>query len=355
MAAGTANSECALILQCPHDPNERAGVTAGLFHVVVDETQHGQRLDRVLPVLAEAAGLTLSRTRVQALIADGAVTIDDRPVTAKTKAYAGARIAISMPPPVAAEPQAQVISLAIVFEDPHLLVLDKPAGLVVHSGAGHEDGTLVNALIAHCGDSLSGIGGVRRPGIVHRLDKDTSGLMVVAKTDAAHAGLSEIFADHGRSGSLVREYLAFVWGVPDRAGGTIESALGRDPRNRLKMANVSPSKGRHAVTHWTVAQRYGDAAALVRCRLETGRTHQIRVHLAGIDHPVIGDPLYGRSFRTKAARMPEPARLLALGLERQALHAASLGFVHPVTSESLLFASELPQDLERLRRALTSA
>jgi 23S rRNA pseudouridine1911/1915/1917 synthase len=327
-------------------------VNAGLFHVLVDETQSGQRLDRALAAAAEAAGVALSRTRLQALIAEGHVTVDGRTAEAKSKITAGSRIAVTLPLPVPAEPQGQAIPLAVVFEDAHLLVLDKPAGLVVHPAAGHDDGTLVNALIAHCGDSLSGIGGVRRPGIVHRLDKDTSGLMVVAKTDAAHSGLSEIFADHGRSGSLVREYLAFVWGVPERANGTVSAALARDPHNRLKMAVVAPSQGRHAVTHWTRVEAYGAAAALVSCSLETGCTHLIRVHMAGIGHALIGDPVYGKALRTKAARLPEPARTAALGLERQALHAASLGFAHPVTREELLFASALPPDLEALRTSL---
>ena len=319
---------------------------------MADDAQSGQRLDRVLAAAADKAGLSLSRTRLQALMAEGHVTIGGRTADPKSKVTVGARIVVNLPPPAPAEPEGQAIPLAIVFEDAHVLVLDKPAGLVVHPAAGHDDGTLVNALIAHCGDSLSGIGGVRRPGIVHRLDKDTSGLMVVAKTDAAHAGLSDIFADHGRSGSLVREYLAFVWGVPERASGAISAALGRDPHNRLKMAVVAAAKGRHAVTHWTTVERYGDAAALLRCRLETGRTHQIRVHMADIGHPLVGDPVYGRGLRTKAVRLPHPAQEVALGLRRQALHAATLGFVHPVTGEDLTFASALPPDLDALRAVL---
>ena len=185
-------------------------------------------------------------------------------------------------------------------------MLDKPAGLVVHPAAGHEDGTLVNALIAHCGESLSGIGGVRRPGIVHRLDKDTSGLLVVAKTDAAHQGLSALFADHGRTGSLVREYHALVWGAPSMRNGTVDAPLGRHPRQREKMAVVPPERGRHAVTHWRLEERFGPAS-LISCRLETGRTHQIRVHLAHIGHPILGDSVYGAGFKSKAAQLSERA------------------------------------------------
>ena len=328
-------------------------MSTGLFHFVVDPADHGKRLDRVLADAADAAGLTLSRTRLQALIAEGQVRVDDVVADqAKSKVPASAMIEINVPPPRPAEPQGEAIPLDVVFEDMHLLVLDKPVGLVVHPAAGHEDGTLVNALIAHCGDSLSGIGGVKRPGIVHRLDKDTSGLIVVAKTDVAHEGLSAIFADHGRSGSLVREYCAFVWGVPNRASGSIEMPLGRDPHSRVKMAVVPAGKGRHAVTHWHWERAFGEHASLIRCRLETGRTHQIRVHLAAIGHPLIGDHVYGAGFRTKAARLAEPARAAALSLPRQALHAAVLGFDHPVTGAALLFQSELPADLLALEAAL---
>ena len=222
----------------------------------------------------------------------------------------------------------------------------------MHPAAGHASGTLVNALLAHCGESLSGIGGVRRPGIVHRLDKDTTGLMVVAKTDRAHQGLASIFADHGRSGSLVREYLALVWNVPDRRSGTVEAALGRHPNHRDKMAVRPADKGRHAVTHWTVEETFGDSAALVRCRLETGRTHQIRVHMTEIGHPLIGDPVYGTGFRTKALQLDEEARLAVQGLGRQALHAAVLGFEHPVTGAEVRLESPLPPDMAAVIAAL---
>jgi 23S rRNA pseudouridine1911/1915/1917 synthase len=264
---------------------------------------------------------------------------------------AGAQIEVEAPPPVESPLLAQELPLDIVFEDQHLLVLDKPAGLVVHPAAGHEDGTLVNALVAHCGESLSGIGGVRRPGIVHRLDKDTSGLLVVAKTDAAHQGLSALFADHGRTGSLVREYQALAWGAPRMRRGTVDAPLGRHPHQREKMAIVSEERGRHAVTHWRLEQQLGPVC-LISCRLETGRTHQIRVHLAHIGHPILGDSVYGAGFKSKAAQLPEDGRLALTQLGRQALHAAKLGFVHPVTGEELLFESEPPEDLSNLIMAL---
>jgi 23S rRNA pseudouridine1911/1915/1917 synthase len=239
-----------------------------------------------------------------------------------------------------------------VFEDEHLLVVDKPAGLVVHPAHGHETGTLVNALIAHCGASLSGIGGVRKPGIVHRIDKDTSGLLVVAKTDAAHKGLSRLFEDHGRTLNLVREYLAFVWGAPERRHGMIEAPIGRHATQREKMAVVSPERGREAVTHWELLESFG-VASLVACRLETGRTHQIRVHMAHIGHPLIGDATYGAGFKTKAALLSPSAREAVEALGRQALHAATLGFEHPITGEELMFESAPPEDLQRLESALS--
>ena len=328
-----------------------AGLSTGLFHVTVGESDDGERLDRF--VAAAAQQPVLSRTRAQALIADGAVAIDGAPVReAKTKVRTGQAVAVAVPPPAPALPVADNRPLTVLFEDDDLLVLDKPAGLVVHPAAGHEAGTLVNALLGHCGASLSGIGGVRRPGIVHRLDKDTSGLMVVAKSDRAHAGLSDTFADHGRSGSLVRSYRAFVWGRPDRGTGTVEAALARDPHNRLKIAIVPADRGRRAVTHWRAIDSFGEAAALLECRLETGRTHQIRVHMASLGHPLIGDGVYGAGFRTKAARLDPTARAAALDLNRQALHAAELGFAHPVTGAALRFVSPLPDDLVRLEQAL---
>lgn len=332
---------------------DKAGVNTGLFHFTVAPEHAGLRIDRFLALATESAGIRLSRTRLQALIAAGHVVVGvDSAAQGKTKVSSGDLVHLAVPAPAVAEPIAQVIPLAVVFEDEHLLVIDKPAGLVVHPAPGHADGTLVNALIAHCRESLSGIGGVKRPGIVHRLDKDTSGLMAVAKTDAAHAGLSALFADHGRTGSLVRDYLAFVWGVPERRHGTIDAELGRDPNNRLKVGVVPAGKGRAAVTHWDRERQFGDAAALIRCRLETGRTHQIRVHLTAMGHPLIGDAVYGTGFRTKVARLPPASRAAALELERQALHAATLGFDHPITGAPLRFDAPLPQDLADLRNAL---
>ncbi len=311
----------------------------------------GRRLDRFLADRVEPT-VGLSRTRLQALIATGAVRIDGTPaLSASLRLDGEGEVALEVPEPRPAEPRAQAMPLKIVFEDTDLLVLDKPAGLVVHPAAGHEDGTLVNALLAHCGDSLSGIGGVRRPGIVHRLDKDTTGLMVVAKTDIAHQGLAKLFADHGRSGSLDRTYTALVWGVPAARSGTIALPLGRHPTSRDRMAVVPEARGRRAVTAWTVLASSMEAT-MVRCRLETGRTHQIRVHMAALGHPLIGDPLYGAGFRTKTAKLDGEAREVVEGIGRQALHAGVLGFEHPVTGEVLRFESPLPQDLARLVRVL---
>jgi 23S rRNA pseudouridine1911/1915/1917 synthase len=264
---------------------------------------------------------------------------------------------LRLPPATAAEPVAEAIPLAIVYEDAQLIVIDKPAGLVVHPAPGHARGTLVNALIAHCGDSLSGIGGVRRPGIVHRLDKDTSGLMVVAKTDAAHKHLAAQFAAHGRDGRLVRAYLALVWGAPAPSVGRIEAPLGRKATNRTKIAVVGRALGRAAATRYAVRARYGfdgdqAAAALVECELETGRTHQVRVHMAHIGHPLLGDGVYGAGFTASARRLPEPARAALVALGRQALHAAVLGFEHPTRGRGLRFESALPADMAALVRAL---
>ncbi len=233
-------------------------------------------------------------------------------------------------------------------------MIDKPAGLVVHPAPGHAAGTLVNALIGHCGASLSGVGGVRRPGIVHRLDKDTSGLLVAAKTDAAHRGLAELFADHGRTGSLEREYLALAWGGFDAAAGKVAAPIGRDPRHRQKMAVAAEERGRHAATHWRLEEALGPAA-LIACRLETGRTHQIRVHMASIGHPLLGDSAYGAGFKTKAARLSEAAKAALAALGRQALHASVLGFEHPQTGERLRFERPPPEDFTRLLKALRAA
>ena len=323
--------------------------------VVVPASAAGARLDAFMA----GAVADLSRARAKSLILDGRVTIGGATIVEPRRTVkSGDRVEFSVPPPLPAKPAPEQIPLDIVYEDAELIVIDKPAGLVVHPAAGNWTGTLVNALIAHCGDSLSGIGGVRRPGIVHRLDKDTSGLMVVAKTDRAHKALAAEFADHGRTGSLVRGYKALVWGAPDPRAGTVDAPIGRSPRNRQKM-RVVKSGGRRAVTHYETRQVFGPApdpwAALVACRLETGRTHQIRVHLAAIGHPVLGDPLYGAGFRTKAALLPEPAKIALRALGRQALHAHLLGFEHPVTGEKLRFERPPPRQMAALIAALTKA
>jgi 23S rRNA pseudouridine1911/1915/1917 synthase len=297
----------------------------------------GARLDKAL---ADASGL--SRERIKALLGDGRITLAGRPVAqASLKADAGTHFAITVPEAAPAEAIAQDIPLIIVFEDEHLIVVDKPAGLVVHPAAGNLDGTLVNALLHHCRGQLSGIGGVARPGIVHRIDKDTSGLLVVAKTDAAHESLAKQFADH----SLKRAYLAVVAGRPIPPAGTVKGAIARSSTNRKKMALVEDDRGKHAVTHYRTIESIGPAT-LVQCRLETGRTHQIRVHLSSIGHPLLGDPVYGRN--------PPRLRplLTRLGFQRQALHAAELGIIHPVTGDRLHWRSELPADLRELLEEL---
>jgi 23S rRNA pseudouridine1911/1915/1917 synthase len=318
---------------------------------VVAGAEAGERLDRVLAArIAE-----LSRSRLKALVLAGQATIGGETIRDPSqRVNAGEVVALEVPPPEPAEPQPEEIPLKVVFEDDAIVVIDKPRGLVVHPAAGNWTGTLVNALIAHCGASLSGIGGVRRPGIVHRLDKDTTGLLVVAKTDRAHRSLAAQFADHGRSGPLQRGYYAFVWGVPERPKGTIDRPVGRHPHSRDKMA-VHP-EGRPAVTHWELLERYPGAdgrpaASLLDCRLTTGRTHQIRVHLAATGHPLIGDRIYGSGFQTKTALLPESARTALGDLGRQALHAYLLGIEHPSGGEYLEFRSELPDDLVCLQHS----
>jgi 23S rRNA pseudouridine1911/1915/1917 synthase len=319
--------------------------------VHVTAAAKGERLDRLLAQNAE-----LSRSRLKALILAGAVTIDGSTIRDPGhRVNAGDAIRVAIPPDAPAEPQPETIPLNIVHEDDALIVIDKPKGLVVHPAAGNPSGTLVNALIAHCGASLSGIGGVKRPGIVHRLDKDTTGVMVVAKTDRAHRKLSAQFADHGRSGPLQRAYLAFVWGAPDRPKGTVDAPIDRHPKARDKQA--VRQGGREAVTHWERLETYAGidgkpVASLLSCQLETGRTHQIRVHLAHIGHPLLGDDVYGPGFKTKAALLPQAARAALESLGRQALHAYLLGFEHPVTGETMSFRAPLPADLAVLRRAL---
>ncbi|HMJ29649.1 MAG TPA: RluA family pseudouridine synthase [Xanthobacteraceae bacterium] len=319
------------------------------LEVTVAGDEGSIRLDRVLAVrLAE-----LSRSRLKALILAGSVTVGSAPI--RDPAYhvtAGDTITIDVPQAVAAEPAGEDIALDIVYEDDDIIVIDKPKGLVVHPAAGHETGTLVNALIAHCGASLSGIGGVRRPGIVHRLDKDTTGLMVVAKNDRAHKSLTGQFADHGRTGAMRRGYMAFIWGVPSRQRGTVDAPIDRHPHAREKMA--VREGGREAVTHWEVLESFNGrdgkpVAALLACQLETGRTHQIRVHLAHIGHPLLGDAVYGPHFKTKASHLGPQSRQALTALDRQALHAYLLALEHPKTGAILEWISDLPDDLTRLR------
>ncbi len=306
------------------------------------------RLDRALA----AAHPAISRARFQKLIADGHVHIDGANVTdGNCKTRPGQVVAVQLPPARPATPQAEPIALTIVHEDKDVIVIDKPVGLVVHPGAGHDSGTLVNALLAHCGDSLSGIGGVKRPGIVHRLDKDTSGLLVVAKNDLAHGNLSEQFAAHGRDGRMQREYLAFVWGNLQRPAGTISTGIARSTTNRQKMAVSKSAAAREAVTHFSVLERYG-AACLVKCVLETGRTHQIRVHMTHIGHPLLGDTTYGAGFKSALVNLETASRSLVKALKGQALHAAVLGFDHPRSGKHLRFESQLPPALSHLRHQL---
>ena len=295
----------------------------------------GWRLDRAL---ADAVP-NLSRERLKALIRSGALEPGVRDPAIKVRGDEAFRLMVPEPEP--AHNIAQDIPLEIVFEDEHLLVLDKPAGLVVHPAAGNLDGTLVNALLHHCAGKLSGIGGVARPGIVHRIDKDTSGLLVVAKTDVAHEGLAKQFAAH----SIDRRYLAIVAGTPRQSEGKVDAPLARSSHDRKKIAIVSAGRGKRAVTHWKRLQLLRDAA-LVECTLETGRTHQVRVHMASLGHPLLGDPVYGRSGKANRDL------LRTLGFQRQALHAARLGFTHPVTKLRLSFSSGMPPDMQELFTAL---
>jgi 23S rRNA pseudouridine1911/1915/1917 synthase len=305
----------------------------------------GQRLDKWL----SARLPELSRTRIKSLIEQGQVTSAGATIAdASAKVKAGQEVTVAVPPDAPAEPEAQEIALAVVYEDDDLIVIDKPAGMVVHPAPGSPDQTLVNALLAHCGESLSGIGGVRRPGIVHRIDKDTSGLLVVAKNDRAHQVLSRQFADH----SLERAYKALVWGMPNPPRGEIEGAIGRSPQDRKKMAIVSHG-GKHAHTRYRLIRPFASGTvSLVECRLSTGRTHQIRVHMTSIGHPLVGDQTYGRSRTAKLKAIPEPGRTLLANFPRQALHAYLLGFTHPSTGETLRFESEIPNDISELIRFL---
>ncbi|HEV7276477.1 MAG TPA: RluA family pseudouridine synthase [Devosiaceae bacterium] len=320
------------------------------WHVVVDADMAGNRLDAALA----AAIPDFSRNRIKDLILAAAVAINGQTVTEpKYRIRQDDVLTLLAPPPVDAEPQPEAIPLDILFEDDSLIVINKPVGMVVHPAPGSLHGTLVNALLHHCGNSLAGIGGVRRPGIVHRLDRDTSGVMVVAKTETAHNHLSAQFADHGRTGPLHRAYIAYVWGHTQQARGSIDAPLGRDAHNRLKQA--VRRDGREAITHYAVEQRFGGDGwdvTRIRCELETGRTHQIRVHMAHIGHPLVADPVYASGYATKANRLPDAAQAAVRGLRRQALHAAQLGFEHPVNGEELHFEAPLPVDLVGLQEAL---
>jgi len=314
---------------------------AAPFAVVAAPAHEGLRTDRFL---AEATP-TLSRSRVKTLMEEGHVRRDGVVLRAPAEPVrSGARYEVAPPPAVAARPQGEAIDFPILYEDDSLLVLDKPPGLVVHPAPGNEDGTLVNALIAHCGDSLPGIGGERRPGIVHRLDKDTSGIMVVAKTEQALATLSADFAER----RIERSYLALCWGLLTPPAGSIEGAIGRDPRDRKRMT-VVPRGGKPALTHYRTLEAAGAAVSLVSCRLATGRTHQIRVHLSQSGHALLGDPVYLRRVPAAAKLLPEPARRAALDFPRQALHATLLGFRHPRTGEELRFETAPPEDFKTLQ------
>jgi 23S rRNA pseudouridine1911/1915/1917 synthase len=304
----------------------------------------GSRADRFL---TEAIG-GLSRSRVKALIEAGHASRDGQRVADPAEAVrAGATYALVLPPPEPATPQPQAMALSILFEDRHLIVLDKPAGLVVHPAPGNLDGTLVNAVLAHAAEDLTGIGGEKRPGIVHRLDKETSGVMVVAKSQQAHTALSEAFATR----DLDREYLALVWGLPSPTAGEVEAPIGRHPTDRKRMT-VAQRGGKDALTRYRTERGFAAAAALLRCRLATGRTHQIRVHLAHIGHPLVGDPVYLRRTPAAARSLPAGLRDTLLAFPRQALHAASLGFRHPVTGVALSFTTPMPPDMAALVAAL---
>lgn len=297
--------------------------------------QIGQRLDRAIADVVPS----LSRERIQALLADGRIVVTGSTVVPRASARVGSPLSlvITLPPLEPAEAQPQDMPLVIVYEDDHLLVVDKPAGMVVHPANGNPDGTLVNALLHHCAGQLSGIGGVARPGIVHRIDKDTSGLLVVAKTDKAHEGLSKQFSDH----SIDRVYLSIVAGRPIPPSGTIDAPLARSSHDRKKMAVVAEGRGKRAVTHYRTLEHL-ENAAFIECKLETGRTHQVRVHLTHIGHPLLGDPVYGRPRSTHAST------LKSIGFARQALHATRLGFIHPIEGKSVTFDSPLPNDMQEL-------
>ncbi len=325
------------------DLEDHQGNVDTAFKVCVPSIKVGARLDRFLTdALAEQVD-GLSRNRIQSLLAHACVRLDNTVVIeAKKKVSEGEIYTVSIPPPEPAIPQPQDIPLEIAYEDDDVIVVNKPAGMVVHPAAGNPDKTLVNAMLAHCGESLSGIGGVARPGIVHRLDKDTSGLIIVAKNEVSHASLSQQFADH----SIERSYRALVWGVPNPLSGKIEGNIGRSPHNRKKMAIVSRG-GKYAITNYKVLETFNTAAALVECRLETGRTHQIRVHMASLGHSIMGDPVYGSGERRVLRENTALKDTLKI-YNYQALHALILGFKHPKTGKTIKLKSELPNNFNRL-------
>jgi 23S rRNA pseudouridine1911/1915/1917 synthase len=320
--------------------------------VTAHEADAGERIDRLLSRRFD----DVSRARIQRLILSGSVQVDGRTIVEPSfRVKPATEIRIVLPEPTDPSPRPEAIRLDVIYEDSHLIVIDKPAGLVVHPAPGHRTGTLVNALIAHCGASLSGIGGVRRPGIVHRLDKDTSGLLVVAKTDEAHKGLSERFAAHGEDGGLERVYQAVIWGKPPRREGVISAPLGRSSANRQKM--TVRASGRRAITHYRVVKTFDlpGKPTVIECRLETGRTHQIRVHLTHLGHPLLGDQLYGKGFLSSARRLPAGPKAALDNLGRQALHAGHLAFAHPITGQFLTFDSPPPPDLKAVLDSLSAA
>ncbi|MFQ3360603.1 MAG: RluA family pseudouridine synthase [Alphaproteobacteria bacterium] len=328
-----------------------------LITLIADVEDEGKRIDKF--IADNSPGI--SRTRISNLILTGNIICNQSAILSKTyKIKENDNFLINLPEPSNPNPQPENIPLNIVFEDNDLIVIDKPAGLVVHPGSGNHSGTLVNALISYCGDSLSGIGGVKRPGIVHRLDKDTSGIMVVAKNDLAHNHLSKQFADHGRNGLLKRSYLAFVWGIPDKTSDTINIAIQRHKTDRTKMAIVKANnqKGTFAITSYRIEEKYlnkknDPIASLVRCKLYTGRTHQIRVHMAHIGTPVINDIKYGNGFKTKMNKLPESSQLIIQQSKRQALHAELLEFEHPTTNNLMSFSSALPKELKNMKNMLS--
>ncbi|MCR9219142.1 MAG: RluA family pseudouridine synthase [Alphaproteobacteria bacterium] len=317
------------------------------IRLVVAPEDAGERCDRWLADRLPE----LSRNRLKSLILEGFVSADGETVSEpKTPVKPGSEVLVTVPPAAPATPQAQAIPLAVVYEDADLIVVDKPAGMAVHPAPGTPDGTLVNALLHHCAGGLSGIGGVARPGIVHRLDKETSGLIVCAKTDAAHAALSRQFAAR----SAGRRYLAVCWGRPEPPDGGVDAPIGRDPRQRTRMAIVRGRAGKPAVTRYEVLRRLGPGASLLACKLQTGRTHQIRVHMTHIGCPLIGDPVYGRATPARRARLSPAARAAAEGFGRQALHAAALDFIHPTSGAAMHFDSPAPPDMARLIEALAA-